>query len=290
MVTEIITDKKDIEDAVKRMVKHGYEGVAIQLCFDKKLKGDSDKIEKEYMKICEPLNKEYCMTNDIHVDIDNNMIFIKFSAKGHDVEYCEWEIEKEATCSSEGIEVKICRICGKVGEQQAIPKNHNHSYYWDKKGDNRTRKCELCSYKGIKEVCIGGVWGYFDEEAANEELLMINNQRSGIRKGYRDYEGNPIGVIIPPELVINNELVEFAKERLVVLNETDFESYISNESAVRHTPYSNTFQKKYASGTDIYHEKYSEIGIICFKFDYYDDASKFGYIYVMELGLAEEVN
>ena len=289
VATEIIFDKKDIEAAVKRMFKCGYKGIVIELRPSNKLTGGVDKIEKEYREICQTLNKKYCMTNKVSIDVENNLVSIVFYAKGHDVENCYWEVEKEATCSAEGVEVKICRICEKAGAQQAIPKNDNHSYYWDQKGDCRTRKCKLCSYVGITEVCIGGVWGYFDEDEAKEMLIKINNQRASIKKTYSDYMGNCIGVITPPALVVNNDLVAYAKERLVVLNETDFESFIDNEDAERWTPYSKIYQKKYGSGADVYHEKYSEIGIICFKFDHYDDASKFGIIYIIELKLAEEV-
>ena len=289
-VYEMIYSTKDIEPAVKRMLQYGYKKISLRICAeDYKLTGSISEARSAFVdKFCNSLSEKYCLQLDYKgVDVENNNITIIYESKGHDVEDCRWEIEKEATCVSEGLEIRICRRCKKTGEQRAIPKNDNHSYYWDQKGDSRTQKCKSCSYVGITEVCYGGVWGYFDEAAAQEELMAINNQRANIKKTKSDYKGNVVEVFSPPALVVNEELIKLAKERLAVLNSTNFEGFIYDEYSVRYTPVSKYYQKDFASCADRYHEKYSEVGIICFMYDVNGDGSQFSKIYVEEFGLAE---
>lgn len=289
-VVEYIYSTKDMEPAIKRMFQYGYTKIHMTIQpSDYKLTGDTSDARIAFVnKFCKSLSEKYCLKVDYdNVQVENNKIGISFESSGHDVEISHWEIEKEATCVSEGLEIKICSRCKKVGEQRAIPKNDNHSYYWDQKENSRTQKCKSCSYVGITEVCYGGVWGYFDEAAAQKELQSINNQRASIKKCKTDDWGNVIEAFSPPALVVNEELIKLAKERLAVLNSTDFESVISNEYAIRYTPVSNYYQKKVASYAEMYHEKYSEVGIICFKYDVNGDGSKFADIYVEEFGLAD---
>ena len=290
--SEIITSTKDMEAAIKRMSQYGYKKIYMMINpSDYKLTGESNAARNEFSKkYCKPLNEKYCLESyNRGINVERNTIHMEFIANGHNVEYQHWEISKEATCVSEGLEVKICTICNKPGEQRVIAKNDNHSSYWEQKGDSRTQKCTACSYVGITEVCMGGVWGYFDEAAAKEELEAINRQRAAIRKSETDEWGKVIGIFSPPPLVLSSQLTEYAKERLAVLNANDFEGGVENEYAIRYTPVSNYYKKKYAGfSKGQYHECYDKVGIICFQFDVNGDASRFSKIFVMEFGEVEE--
>ena len=293
-VYEMIYSTKDIEPAVKRMLQYGYKKISLRICAeDYKLTGSISEARSAFVdKFCNSLSEKYCLQLDYKgVDVENNNITIIYESKGHDVEDCRWEIEKEATCVSEGLEIRICRRCKKTGEQRAIPKNDNHSYYWDVNEDENTRvrKCKSCSYVGIKEYCYGGVWGYFDEEAAMQKLNEINMQRAYTFHVVRDNKGNIIESYYSPQLTVTKELTEYAKERLLVLNSSDFATAITDEYAYRYVPqYSNTSQKVERNKTQgLYSEVYDKVGIICFMYDVNGDASRFLESYVMEFGLAD---
>lgn len=288
---EIITSTKDMEAAIKRMFQYGYKKLYMSISpSDYKLTGESNAARNEFnKKFSKALSEKYCLEYDVTWwNVEQNRINITFAANGHDVEYQEWEIAKEATCVSEGLEVKICKICNEYGEQRAIPKNDNHTCYWDQKGDSRTQKCNVCPYVGVTEVCMGGVWGYFDEEAAGKALDAINRQRAAIHKCAYDEWGNPLYVFSPPPLVVSNELINSAKEKLAILNEIDFERLEGCDYAIRFTPYSNSYKRKINGSEDkLYDELYDKVGIVCFKYDYHGDASRFCDIYVIDLGEAE---
>ena len=290
---EMITDVNDIEAAIKRMFQYGYSKISVKIYPNGyKLSGSENEAKKAFVeKYCRSLIEKYCLsTETVRVDFDENTVSIKFVAEGHDLSGMNWEISKEATCVSDGLEVRICRICNQLGETRVIPKNESHSCYWDTNEDEniRIQKCKLCSHVGLTEYRYGGIWGYFDDEAAQQKLFEINLQRANIRISKHDEWGNILPAYSPPQLMVDNELEAKAKERLVELNASDFDSCIAHEYAIRRTPYSNTYKNKIASSYDMYHERYDEIGIICFKFDYNDDGTNFGIIYVMEFGLSDE--
>ena len=293
-VFERITNPNDLEAAIKRMFQYGYKGISFEIRPNGyKLTGNSNEAERAFVnKYCQSLIEKYCLTTDsCYADVENNIVYIGFSVKGHDVKNQVWEIAKEATCVSEGLEVKICNICNKSGEERVIPKNDNHSYYWDtNENENiRVRKCKLCSYVGLTEYCYGGVWGYFDEAAAQEKLRQINSQRERTSHLVYDDWGKVIDLYYSPVLTESKELTEYAKERLRALNSSDFATAITDEYAYRYVPkYSNTSQKVERNKTQgLYSEVYDKVGIICFMYDVNGDASRFLESYVMEFGLAE---
>ena len=293
-VFERITNPNDLEAAIKRMFQYGYKGISFEIRPNGyKLTGNSNEAERAFVnKYCQSLIEKYCLTTDsCYEDVENNIVHIGFSVKGHDVKNQVWEIAKEATCVSEGLEVKICNICNKSGEERVIPKNDNHSYYWDtNENENiRVRKCKLCSYVGLTEYCYGGVWGYFDEAAAQEKLRQINSQRERTSHLVYDDWGKVIDLYYSPVLTESKELTEYAKERLRALNSSDFATAITDEYAYRYVPkYSNTSQKVERNKTQgLYSEVYDKVGIICFMYDVNGDASRFLESYVMEFGLAE---
>ena len=293
-VFEMITNPNDLEAAIKRMFQYGYKGISFEIRPNGyKLTGNSNEAERAFVnKYCQSLIEKYCLTTDsCYADVENNIVHIGFSVKGHDVKNQVWEIAKEATCVSDGLEVKICNICNKSGEERVIPKNDNHSYYWDtNENENiRVRKCKLCSYVGLTEYCYGGVWGYFDEAAAQEKLRQINSQRERTSHLVYDDWGKVIDLYYSPVLTVSKELTEYAKERLRALNSSDFATAITDEYAYRYVPkYSNTSQKVERNKTQgLYSEVYDKVGIICFMYDVNGDASRFLESYVMEFGLAE---
>ena len=293
-VFEIITNPNDLEAAIKRMFQYGYKGISFEIRPNGyKLTGNSNEAERAFVnKYCQSLIEKYCLTTDsCYADVENNIVYIEFSVKGHDVKNQVWEIAKEATCVSDGLEVKICNICNKAGEERVIPKNDNHSYYWDtNENENiRVRKCKLCSYVGLTEYCYGGVWGYFDEAAAQEKLRQINSQRERTSHLVYDDWGKVIDLYYSPVLTVSKELTEYAKERLRVLNSSDFATAVTDEYAYRYVPqYSNTSKKVERNKTQgLYSEVYDKVGIICFMYDVNGDASRFLESYVMEFGLAE---
>ena len=293
-VFEMITNPNDLEAAIKRMFQYGYKGISFEIRPNGyKLTGNSNEAERAFVnKYCQSLIEKYCLTTDsCYADVENNIVYIGFSVKGHDVKNQVWEIAKEGTCVSEGLEVKICNICNKSGEERVIPKNDNHSYYWDtNENENiRVRKCKLCSYVGLTEYCYGGVWGYFDEAAAQEKLRQINSQRERTSHLVYDDWGKVIDLYYSPVLTESKELTEYAKERLRALNSSDFATAITDEYAYRYVPkYSNTSQKVERNKTQgLYSEVYDKVGIICFMYDVNGDASRFLESYVMEFGLAE---
>ena len=293
-VFEIITNPNDLEAAIKRMFQYGYKGISFEIRPNGyKLTGNSNEAERAFVnKYCQSLIEKYCLTTDsCYADVENNIVYIEFSVKGHDVKNQVWEIAKEATCVSDGLEVKICKICNKAGEQRVIPKNSNHSYYWDTNEDQNTRvqKCKLCSYVGLTEYRYGGVWGYFDEAAAQEKLRQINSQRERTSHCVYDDWGKVIDLYYSPVLTVSKELTEYAKERLRALNSSDFATAITDEYAYRYVPkYSNTSQKVERNKTQgLYSEVYDKVGIICFMYDVNGDASRFLESYVMEFGLVD---
>ena len=293
-VFERITNPNDLEAAIKRMFQYGYKGISFEIRPNGyKLTGNSNEAERAFVnKYCQSLIEKYCLTTDsCYADVENNIVYIEFSVKGHDVKNQVWEIAKEATCVSDGLEVKICNICNKAGEERVIPKNDNHSYYWDtNENENiRVRKCKLCSYVGLTEYCYGGVWGYFDEAAAQEKLRQINSQRERTSHLVYDDWGKVIDLYYSPVLTVSKELTEYAKERLRALNSSDFATAITDEYAYRYVPkYSNSSQKVERNKTQgLYSEVYDKVGIICFMYDVNGDASRFLESYVMEFGLAE---
>ena len=292
-VFEKITNPNDLEAAIKRMFQYGYKGISFEIRPNGyKLTGNSNEAERAFVnKYCQSLIEKYCLTTDsCYADVENNIVYIEFSVKGHDVKNQVWEIAKEATCVSDGLEVKICKICNKAGEQRVIPKNSNHSYYWDTNEDQNTRvqKCKLCSYVGLTEYRYGGVWGYFDEAAAQEKLRQINSQRERTSHCVYDDWGKVIDLYYSPVLTVSKELTEYAKERLRVLNGSDFATGVTDEYAYKYVPYYNVTRREELNYTQgLYSEVYDKVGIICFMYDLNGDASKFLESYVMVFGLVE---
>ena len=292
-VYEIITDTNDFEAAFERMFQYGYKGISLQI-YPKEYKFTDDGYEAEraYVeKYLQPFIEKYCLTeSSYYISVEDNLLSISFRADGHDVTNQFWEIGKEATCVSDGLEIKICNICNKPGEERVIPKNDNHSYYWDTNGDGtvRVQKCELCSYVGVTEYCYGGVWGYFDDEAAQIMIMQINMQRERTHKIERDCEGNVIGSYYVQVLTVTDELTEYAKERLRVLNDCNFVTGLEHEYAKKKVPKQNSTNKVgWGSEDKLYDEAYDKVGIICFMYDVYNDGSEFLETYVIELGLVE---
>ena len=73
-----------------------------------------------------------------------------------------------------------------------------------------------------------------------------------------------------------------------IIKNIQFERLEGCDYAIRFTPYSNTYKRKINGSKDkLYDEAYDKIGIVCFKYDYHGDASRFCDIYVMDLGEVE---
>lgn len=127
----------------------------------------------------------------------------------------EWKVIKEATCSSTGTKIKNCTVCNVEVERATINSNGTHNYAWDTNGDTRTMKCNGCGDKGITEYNYNGVWGYFDDEKAEELWFYVNKQRESVRTTVHDDWGNVIDVVNVHALNKNDDLFAKAKKRAV---------------------------------------------------------------------------
>lgn len=139
----------------------------------------------------------------------------------------------------------------------------------------------------IKNIIKSGM-SEFDKVKAINDYMLKN-----VSYDMENYKNNTIPAASYTALGAMEKKVAvcagYAKIRLAELNAADFEGGIENEYAMRYTPVSNYYKKKYAGYSNgQYHECYDKVGIICFQFDVNGDASRFSKIFVMEFGEVEE--
>ena len=66
----------------------------------------------------------------------------------HEHSWGGWQTQSAATCTREGLQVRICSTCGEV-ESDTIPKNDNHSW-----GGWETQRAATCAVEGMKvRIC-----------------------------------------------------------------------------------------------------------------------------------------
>ena len=66
----------------------------------------------------------------------------------HEHSWGGWQTQSAATCTREGVQVRICSTCGEV-ESDTIPKNDNHSW-----GGWETQRAATCAVEGVKvRIC-----------------------------------------------------------------------------------------------------------------------------------------
>lgn len=271
----------ELEPIVKRMVDHNNKNVVIMLYENNHLLVGDNANARFYHFVktyCQNLIETYCL--DINpsgpYEIDDDYITLCITDVDHDIEYVYWEEQTAPTCSTEGLNIKRCTNCGQIAATQVVPKNDDHTYYWDGDVDTRTLKCKACPYIGITEIRMGDVWGYYDETKALKYVERINLQRENIWICKTDEFGNTLGVINPPQLSIDTELTEKAKVRVVQLILSDFKTTIDDEAYYRNIYYpNNNYVRGYPGGVDFYDEQYSRVGVSCFCVDYDDSGFNF---------------
>ena len=279
-----------LEGIIKRLKEHNVKKAFIHLfdC-DYLLVGNNANEQRNnfintYLK---DLISEYCFEAHISGLKDEiaGQFSINIASNGHDTEYAYWKEYVLPTCSTEGLNVKYCNICGQIAEEQVVATNDSHTHYWDGDSKTRTLKCKACSYSGITEVCIDGIWGYYDVAKAIEYVNKINGQRENITLCLTDDWGNPIAVINPPQLTIDAALSEKAKTRVIDLIKCDFKysALIENEGFYHSKYYANNnYVRGSKGGVDFYDENYSIVGVSCFCVDRDDSGFNFLDQYVFE--------
>ena len=278
---ELAYSVDELEDIIKRMKDHNVSSISIQLYENNHLLEGTTYSQKCYNfkeKYLKDLISKYCLIVEVSGELDCNgqSFFIEIQSLGHDIEYVDWLETIAPTCATEGLKVKHCRICGEIAETQAIATNDSHTHYWDGDSNTRTLKCKACSYVGISEICLNGVWGYYDDAKAQEYVQRINRQRENIWTTVSDEWGNCIAVVSPPQLIIDTKLNELAATRVIELIVNDFTSTIKDEGYYCSRYYANNkYVRGYAGGVDFYDIDYSRVGVSCFCVDRDDSGFNF---------------
>ncbi len=127
----------------------------------------------------------------------------------------DWIITKEATCSANGTKVRNCTACGKQTASETIASNGSHNYAWVTNGDTRTMTCSGCNNTSITEYKFGDVWGYFDDDTAEQLWIKVNSQRNSTRTNTFDDWGNVIDTITVASLNKNDDLYTKARTRAI---------------------------------------------------------------------------
>lgn len=127
----------------------------------------------------------------------------------------DWIITKEATCSANGTKVRNCTACGAQTASETIASNGSHNYAWVTNGDTRTMTCSGCNNTSITEYKFGDIWGYFDDDTAEQLWIKVNAQRNNTRTNTFDDWGNVIDTITVASLNKNEDLYAKAKTRAI---------------------------------------------------------------------------
>lgn len=275
-----VYDVNELESIIKKMKENGVKKGYIKVYEnDHLLVGDLEYQMRENFKkaYLTDLIKQYCFRVELSGGKDQFAGFTLKITMGHEVDIYREKVIQEATCSKEGILGFYCNLCNEIGATEAIPTNDSHTYCW--KGDEfeRTLSCENCSYTGITEVCIDGVWGYFDEALAKEKFNSINQQRANMWSSIYDWETDSYTIIRPQPLTWREDLTELAKTRVVPLLLCNFKNRIENEGGIQTKYYESTRQVKviFSGGVDFYDAKYTYVGVSCFCQDRDDSGFNF---------------
>lgn len=229
----------------------------------------------------------YCFESyELSCDDFTCVVSITFYNARHSSQGSSWEYEKEPTCIESGLMVLRCSKCGKVTGSHEVEATGVHTYRWNYENEStRTPTCIHCSHVGKTEICLDGVWGYYDTEKALAFVEKINQERANTRKGVVDDWGNCVGVITPPPLTIDTSLNQKAETRVIQLMLSDFKNTVDDEAYYRSIYYENTKQVKgYAGGIDWCDEKYTRIGVSCFCVDRDNSGLNFLDQYAFEFG------
>ncbi len=289
-LTEYAYSVDELDGIIKRIKDHGIKEADIVMYENDHLLVGNNHNEKRnnfiatYLK---DLIAKYCFKANLMGTEDDavGQFRIEISSYGHDTEYVYWEEYVAPTCATEGLNVKYCRICGQIAEKQVVETNDVHTYCWEGNESTRTLKCKACPYSGITEVCVDGIWGYYDEAKAIAYVEKINKQRENTWVGITDDWGNVVGVIQPPQLTIDATLSKFAKTRVIELIKCDFayDALLENEAYCNARYYeTNNYVRDTIGGVDFYDEKYSKVGVSCFCVDRDDSGVNFLDKYVFE--------
>lgn len=127
----------------------------------------------------------------------------------------DWIITKEATCSANGTKVRNCTACGAQTASETIASNGSHNYAWVTNGDTRTMTCSGCNNTSITEYKFGDIWGYFDDDTAEQLWIKVNSQRNSTRTNTFDDWGNVIDTITVASLNKNDDLYTKARTRAI---------------------------------------------------------------------------
>ncbi len=286
-VYETAYSTTEFEAMIKRMRDNNVSNLSISLYDNLSLLVGDDYNEKLInfrTTYCDELCKKYCLTACVNQYSSTDYINIKFTHSGHNTEWAQWKNYKEATCSEEGLNVKYCYICGEIAEEEIVPKNDKHTYYWDGNEETRTLKCEKCPYIGVTEVCMDGIWGYFDEAKALEYIEYINERRAATSTVIYDSQGKNPQCVTLPILVVDETLKNLAKRRVIGLIKTDFQELLDNEAYFSDYYYaSNNYVQGSSGGENMYKYQYTKIGAVCFCVDRDDSGFNFLEKYVFEL-------
>ena len=76
-------------------------------------------------------------------------------ANGHDLDGVAWTVKKEATCASEGVIVRICRVCGLEIEKQTTPKSTTHT--WNTIIPQKDPTCTSSGCKKSEQCSVCGI-------------------------------------------------------------------------------------------------------------------------------------
>ena len=108
-------------------------------------------------------------------------------AAGH--KFGDWEIVKEATCTAEGREERVCSVCSAKEAKGIVELSHKESD-WIKDENNHWKKCTVCDViVGAKEEHVFGDW--ITDTPATENTAGSRHQECSLCK-YKNTEIIPV--------------------------------------------------------------------------------------------------
>ena len=108
-------------------------------------------------------------------------------AAGHS--FGDWEIVKEATCTAEGREERVCSVCSAKEAKGIVKLSHKESD-WIKDENNHWKKCTVCDViVGAKEEHVFGDW--ITDTPATENTAGSRHQECSLCK-YKNTEIIPV--------------------------------------------------------------------------------------------------
>lgn len=116
----------------------------------------------------------------------------------HEHFWMYWEVVKEATCTSEGLQIAPCAVCGKEIDSQVIPITHS----WEEATCYESKTCKICNTK--EGSALGHNWigatcarPKYCSRCGLEEGTVNDNHNYSYGRCTVCYESMELNIILP---------------------------------------------------------------------------------------------